>query len=237
MEIKNPAKRQDFLFVQLFVDGVVGFVFGDDVLHLAYCLHIVKMLGDVDEFINVLGDFLIVILTNLGNTDLLMESGFGALEFVKNFFIEFLSRTETCELDLYILRTGELDHTFGKIGNLHGLAHVEDEDFTAITLRTGLEYELTSLGDEHEETYNTLVGDSDGTAVANLLPEEGNDRAVGAQHITEAGGDELGSSRRTAHLSRGDETHLVGEIRQERAESLAFDGLVEALDINLTDTF
>ena len=40
------------------------------------------------------------------------------------------------------------------------------------------------------------MGDRHGTAVADLLAEERDDRAIRAQHIAETGGDELGDGNR-----------------------------------------
>ena len=38
------------------------------------------------------------------------------------------------------------------------------------------------------------MGDSERTAISNLLLEQGDDRTVATQHITEAGGDKLGDA-------------------------------------------
>ena len=67
-----------------------------------------------------------------------MEGRLGALQFIEHLLIEFLTRTQTSELHFHILSTRQLDHPLRQIGNLHGLPHVEDENLTAITLRTCL---------------------------------------------------------------------------------------------------
>jgi len=56
----------------------------------------------------------------------------------------------------------------------------------------GFEDEAARLGDGHEVADDLLVGDGDGATVADLPPEEGDHRAVAAEDIPEAGGDESG---------------------------------------------
>ena len=165
-----------------------------------------------------------------------MESRLGTLELVEHFLVELLARTQTGKLDLHILRTGEFDHTFGKVGNLHRFTHIEDEDLTAVALGTGLEDEFTGLGNQHEETHDTLVGDGHRTAILDLLTEEGDDGTVAAEDIAETGGHKLGTGGRASHLRDGDKALLVAELVQMTDDLLFLDGLVEALDINLTDT-
>ena len=65
----------------------------------------------------------------------------------------------------------------------------------------GLENQSAGFGDEHEITYDVGVGDGDRTSLANLFLEDGNDRAIGAQDVTESGGDELSYRQTTVKLT------------------------------------
>ena len=71
------------------------------------------------------------------------------------------------------------------------------------------------------------MGDRHRAAVANLLAEERDDGAVGAQHVSEAGGDELCDGNR----NRG----LGSEKRGVAAVLGGLDGAVEGLDVDLAD--
>lgn len=120
-----------------------------------------------------------------------MERELGVLLGGEHLLIELLARTQTGVLDLNILRTTEEDHAFGEVGNLHGLAHVEDEDLTTVAHGASLEDEFAGLGDEHEITDDFRISDGDRTALFNLTFEERDDRAVGAKNVAKAGGNEL----------------------------------------------
>ena len=143
-----------------------------------------------------------------------MERGLRRLFVAEHLLVELLARTEARELDFDVLGTAEQNHSFGQVGNLHGLAHVEDEYLAAVALRASFEHQLAGLGDEHEEADDIRVGDGDGSALLDLLLEEGNDAAVAAQHVAEAGGDKLGAAFHFAVL----------------------DGFVEALNVDFADT-
>ena len=91
------------LFVELFVDGVVGLVFGYDFFHLGDGGHVVVLFGDGYEVVDLLAGFVVVVFTDLGDADLLVEGGFGAFEFVEDFLVELLTFTEAREFDLHVL--------------------------------------------------------------------------------------------------------------------------------------
>ena len=176
------------------IDGVVADELGDDLFHLANRGHIVVLAADGDEVVDVATDFLEVVLADGGDADLLVERGLGVLLGGEHLFIEFLAGTQAGVLDLNILRTAEEDHAFGKVGNLHGLAHVENEDLTTVAHGASLEDELAGLRDEHEITDDFRIGDCDGTAFFDLTFEEWDNGAIGAQDVAKAGGDELARS-------------------------------------------
>ena len=162
-----------------------------------------------------------------------MEGGLRTLEFVEHLLIELLTRTQTGKLHLHVLRARQTDHTLRQVGNLHRLTHVEDEDLTAITLGTGLQHQLTGLGNQHEVTHDTLVGHRHRSTVLDLLTEQRNHRTVRTQHITETGRHKLGAHRGPA--GGRNEVHLRGKVLEERGFPL-LQRLVETLHIDLTDS-
>lgn len=109
--------------------------------------------------------------------------------------IELLARAETYVLDLDVNirgQSGESDEVPGHVVDLHWLAHVEDEDLTTLRVVRRLEHQGDGLRDGHEVADDTLVGDGHRTALCDLLFEERDDGAVGAEDVTEADRDEVG---------------------------------------------
>ena len=110
-------------------------------------------------------------------------------------FIELLARAETGIDNLNIhtgLQAGEADHIAGQGVDLHRGAHVQDKDLAPVCISAGQHHEAHGLGDGHEIADDIRVGDRDWAALLNLLPENGNDRTVGAQDVAESHGHELG---------------------------------------------
>lgn len=173
------------------IDGVVALELWDDLLHLANRGHVVVLAADGDELIDVAADLLEVVLADGGNADLLVERRLGILLSGEHLLIEFLTGTQTGVLDLNILRSTEEDHALGKVGNLHGFAHVEDEDLATVAHGASLEDELAGLGDEHEVTDDFRIGDGDGTSLFDLTFEKWDNGAIRAEDVAKAGGDEL----------------------------------------------
>ena len=153
-----------------------------------------------------------------------MLGGLGLLGVVEDFLVEFLALTETGELYLDVGGVAEGYHTLGEIDDLDGLAHIEDEDLSAVAHGACLKDELAGLGDEHEVADDIGMGDGDGAAFLDLLTEQGDDGAIGAEDIAEAGGDELGDGRAAIDLGKGG----VG--------SALCNGFVEGLAVDLADT-
>ena len=91
-------------------------------------------------------------------------------------------------------RPREQDQVAGQVDDLDRLAHVEHEDLTAAAHGGGLQDELDGFGDGHEVAAHLGMGDGDRTAGGDLLLEDGDDAAVGAEHVAEADGDELGAA-------------------------------------------
>ena len=110
------------------------------------------------------------------------------------FLIELLARAEAGIDDFDILigfEAAEADEVAGEGVNLHGRAHIQDEDLPASGIGAGQHDEGHGLGDRHEIADDVRVRDCDRAAVRNLLFEQGDDGAVGAQDIAEADGHKL----------------------------------------------
>lgn len=151
-------------------------------------------MGGGEEAFFVLAGYVVVVLADGGYHYLGMMGGLGLLLVAEDFLVKLLSFAETGELYFYAFCPRELYHALGKVDNLDGSSHVEDKDFTSFAHSAGFEDELACLGDEHEEADDVGMGDGDGASLEKLLLEDGDDTAVAAQNIAEAGGDELGDA-------------------------------------------
>ena len=74
-----------------------------------------------------------------------------------------------------------------------------------------LEHQRARLGDGHEVANDVAVGHRHGASALDLLAEEWYHRAVAAQHVAKAGGDEL---RVLAHLLGIEEERLAVDLGQ-----------------------
>ena len=95
------------LLVQLGVDGIVGFVFGNHLFHFFHNFHIIIGIGQSDQFVDILQDIVVVILPYIGNSDFLVETRFGILFCGEQFLVEFLTRPQTCVFDLNVLQSAQ----------------------------------------------------------------------------------------------------------------------------------
>ncbi len=134
-------------------------------------------------------------------------------------FVELLAGAKADVLDSDIgfgLETGQADHILGEIRYLDGLAHVEDEDLAAVGHGAGLDHEPGRFGDRHEVAGHIRVRDGDGSSLLNLVLEEGDHAAVGAEDIAEADG---GIARRVRFRGEGADT--VGGVGEALDHELA----------------
>ena len=120
-----------------------------------------------------------------------MERGLRVLLVAQHFLVELLAFAQAGVLNLDVRHSAQLNHARGQVGDTHGLAHVEHEYLAAIAFRASFKYQFAGLGNEHEETDDVGMGDGDGASLLNLFLEQGNHRAVGAEHIAEAGCNKL----------------------------------------------
>src|SRR5690606_4263799 len=100
------------------------------------------------------------------------------------------------ELDLNVFAhavTAELDHLPGQINDLYWLAHIEHEDFPAGTLNSALKHQADRFGNCHEIAGYIRVRHGHGSALGDLLLENGDHTAGGTEHVAEAHRDKLGA--------------------------------------------
>ena len=119
------------------------------------------------------------------------------------------------------VQSGESHQVAGQIDDPYGLAHVEDENFSAVAHGGGLQHPLRGLGDGHEEPLDFGVGHGDRAAAANLFLKDRHHAAVGGQHVAEADDHEL---RTGLFRKRVDET--LGQLLRHAHDAGGIDGLV-----------
>lgn len=147
------------------------------------------------ELVEVLQELFVVHLDRVADVDQLIRCIRHALFTHEKLLVELLAWAETyvLDLDVYIRgQSGESDEVPGHVVDLHRLTHVEDEDLAALRVVRRLEHQGDSLRDGHEVADDPLVGDGHRTTLRDLLLEERDDRAVGAEDVTEADRDEVG---------------------------------------------
>ena len=111
---------------------------------------------------------------------------------------ELLARAHPDEFDLDVLvrlKPAQLDHLPRQVHDLDRLAHVEHENLAADPLGGALQHQHRSLRDGHEITGDLRVRHFDGAPVGDLLLEEGDDAAGGAEDVAKADRHELGLVR------------------------------------------
>ena len=178
-----------------------------------YGSHVVEAETELIEPHHFTVDGSVFVVLDLGNSYFVVEGGQGSLLVAQDLLVEFLAGPESGVFDFDIFSAAQSNHLLGQVGNLHWTSHIEDENLAALTLGASLKNKLAGLGNEHEIAYDVGMGHRDRASKANLLLEEGNDGAIGVEHIAEPCRNELGD---TLHLP-------------------IFDGIVKALHVNLAD--
>ena len=147
------------------------------------------------ELVEVLQELLVVHLDWVADVDQLVRCIRHALFVHEELLVELLAWAETHVLDLDVDirgQSGESDEVPSHVVDFHRLSHVEDEDLAALRVVRRLEHQGDGLRDGHEVADDPLVGDGHWTAFCDLLLEERDDGAVGAEDVTEADRDEVG---------------------------------------------
>ena len=91
---------------------------------------------------------------------------------------------------LLLLETGQADEIAGQVDDPDRLAHIEDEDDSAVRGRPCLKNQAHRFGDGHEVAGGVSVGDGDGLALLELPLEHRDHAAAGAQDIAKSDGHE-----------------------------------------------
>lgn len=205
--------------VEFLVDNsvwrVAADILGNHHLHEHHAAHVVVVQADVVEFFELSFYLLIFELAYLGDFYLGVERRHGVFFFVEHLLVELLAVTEACIGYLHIFGSAELYHAAGEVVDFDGLAHIEHEDFAAFAMGACLEHKFAGFGDEHEVADDTRVGNGERPAILDLLTEQGDDTAIAAEHIAEAGGDETGDALYLACLNGFVETlhvHLADAL-------------------------
>ena len=109
-------------------------------------------------------------------------------------FIELFAGTQARVFDLDVdvrFESGKPDQVSGEISNLHRRSHVQHEDLPAVGVGACQHDQGNRLRNGHEVTDDVRMGNRDGAALLDLLFEDRDNGAVGAQDIAEADGDEF----------------------------------------------
>lgn len=171
---------------------MLAFKFWDNFLHELDDSHVIEAFGEFVELYLVLEGEVVRVFTHLGDHNLWVMGWLGVLLGGKELLEEFLTIAKAGELYLYVLSSREGYHALGKIDNLDGFAHVEDEDLASLAHGACFKYKAASLWDEHEVADDVGMGNFDRTAILDLLAEDRNNASVAAEDVAETSGDELG---------------------------------------------
>lgn len=112
----------------------------------------------------------------------------------EGFFVELLAGAQAGIFDPDVdvrAQTGQADEVPGEGVDLHGTAHVKDEDLAAMGVGAGGHDQADGFFDGHEEAYDVGVGHGHGASGLDLAFEDRDHGAVRAEHIAEADGDKF----------------------------------------------
>ena len=175
---------------------MIAVVFWNEHLHALDHIVNISMCGKGNDVGDIVAHGVEVVGTHFRHHNFIVFSGVECfLLIVEQFLVEFFARTKTDFLDFDIhtwAQTCERNHASSQIVNLHWFTHVEHIDFTTVTHTASLKHKATSLWNGHEVANDVAVSDGDRSTLCNLSAENRNHRAVAAEHIAKASGDELG---------------------------------------------
>ena len=173
----------------------------NNLLHLLDNCHVIEALGEFVELYLVLEGEVVRVFTHLGNHDLWVMGWLGVLLGGKEFLEEFLTIAKSGEFYLYVLGAREGYHAVGKINNLDGFAHVEDEDLTSLAHGAGFKNKAACLWNKHEVADDVGMSDLDRTALLDLFSKNRNDTSITAEDVAETSGNELGNWQTSVYLT------------------------------------
>ena len=138
-----------------------------------------------------------VAVVPLDQPDLLDRRRHGALARGDELLAQLLAASQADELDVNVLvgdEPGEPDQLLREVQDPHLPSHFENGDAARrFGERGGRQHQLHRLGNGHEVALDFGMGDGEGPARRELLVEEREDAAVGAQHVAEAHDAEVGA--------------------------------------------
>ena len=137
------------------------------------------------------------------------------------------------DFDVHVgLVAGQPDQVASQVGDLHRASHVQHEDLPAVGIGPGQHHQADGLRDGHEVADDVGMGHGHRPAVFDLLFEDRDHGAVGAQHVAEAHGHELRSDvlpQRAVAVLVGVLDPRVGEHLGDLTGLARLDLFVEAL--------
>src|SRR5512139_1163907 len=110
-----------------------------------------------------------------------MMRGLGGFQVGQEFFVQFLTWAQSGEFYSNVFfrhQSRKPDHKVREVNNSNGISHVEHENLTSLSHKSGFQHQLTSLGDGHEITGDFRMGDRNGATCLYLSGEQGNYRAI-----------------------------------------------------------
>ena len=81
----------------------------------------------------------------------------------------------------------QTDHILSQVINLHRFSHIKYKQLTVLCHCSTLQYQLGCLRNCHEITDDSLISNSDRSAVCNLSSEQRNNRTCTSQYVSKSG--------------------------------------------------
>ena len=156
------------------------------------CLIVVSGFAGLCEGCELCFDFILLERTVVLDED---EAVVGLVEVFgldQKLLVEFFAGAQAGFHDFDALGAHEADHVFGKVQDLHGLAHVKHEQFAVPGHGPRREHQLAGLGYGHEVSYDSLVGNGHRAALLDLLSEKRNHASGTSEYIAEPRGTVFG---------------------------------------------
>ena len=105
----------------------------------------------------------------------------------EHFLIKLFTGTQSCKFNLDVLIhliAGQADQILRQIQDFHRFSHIQHKDFSAARVGSCLQHQRYRFRNGHKITDDIRMGYCHRASGQNLFPEQGNHRAVAAQHIS-----------------------------------------------------
>src|ERR1700712_4549602 len=100
--------------------------------------------------------------------------------------VHLFAGSQTRVYDLDVIPLGTADQEPRNVGDIHGHTHVQHQSLTGTSDGSGLEHQLTGLGNGHEVPGDVGMSDRYRTTFFNLPRECFQDRATRSEYVAEA---------------------------------------------------